>query len=202
MSRSLFALCLILVVTGTTKAAPHSAQPSSRVISYQGLKWPELNEEERNTVSQVIAKALEGKVLDDQDLAKYREAIRKYTVRANKRQPPEEMKLFRDFLRVLYEYNQELGQCLLESLEKRTPVLTAKLKTLQKQSEQFGTRRARLDSDYRKILSAATGAEWTDESGKRHASISRSQVLAGLKRNQAVKASLDKIVLLYKEFSE
>ena len=64
------------------------------------------------------------------------------------------------------------------------------------------TREEKLDSDMRRLRSAAKGVEWTDEFGQMYHPDRREDVLAGMKRIELMKTNLEKLGQVFAALSK
>ncbi len=137
--------------------------------------------------------------LSESDLTGLRSAIRSYTLRTRRSLTADQVELFTRLTDVPCKYSYELGRCLLASIDSKSPVISNELQLLRDQMEKIGTRKEKLESDFRMIVSAARGTPYSDQFGEAHQPLNRQKVLAGLEQTELVKANLEKLSEVYRE---
>jgi hypothetical protein len=162
-------------------------------------KWPELTAEELSEISAVIGKALQ-EPLKDKDLERIKRVNKSYMKRVGRSMTRQESELFTQLIEITYQYNYELGRCLLHSIDSKQPFISDDLERLRAIMESLGfARKSKLDADFRKITSAAKGDVWTDEFGQQYHPLTREDALARLEEMQVMKDNFEKLSEVFKE---
>ncbi len=155
--------------------------------------WPELTAEELSEMSLVSGKAMR-EPLEDEDLKRFTKVVADYSRRVARPLSKQDLWIFAMLLETTYQYDYELGRCLLHSIDGGEPFVSNDLERLRQLMETQGfARKAKLDADYRKIVSAARGKIFTDEFGNQYHPTTRQDVLDGFEQIEMVKGNLDKI---------
>lgn len=180
-------------------------KPKPDSLSELPEKWPEFTAEELSEVSAVMAKAVQ-EPLEDNDLERIKRVYMSYSKRVGRYMTREEADLLPKIMEIIYQYNYELGRCLLLSIDSKQPVISDELERLRARMETLGfARKSKLDADFQKIVRAARGDVWTDEFGQQYYPPTRENVLAGLKETRVtrvMKDNFDKVSEVFKELAE
>ncbi len=194
---------LFRLIYGTVKCSGMLLLLFSVVCNWgQAHQWPELSTQEHEILHPIVSKALQGAPLSNADILAYRAVVADYTVKSGKRQPATQVKLFRVFFAMRYQYQREFGTCLLASLNTKKPILTAQFIKLGHEMKRLGYSKEKLESDYLRIASVASASKYTDSSGQSYYPPTRAQIIDGLRRNEVVKTNFERLAAVYEEFSE
>jgi len=165
-------------------------------------KWPELTAEELSEISQVIGKALQ-QPLKDEDIDRIKRVNKSYMKRVGRSWTGQEAELLTKLNEITYKYNYEIGRCLLQSIDSKQPFISNDLEQLRAVMESLGfARKSKLDADFRKITAAANGEIWTDEFGQKYHPLTREDVLDGFEKINVMKANFERLSKVFKELSE
>ncbi len=159
-------------------------------------EWPEASPEELDIISRISGKAVNEPLTED-DLAEYARAAKMYSQRVGRPLKSEEVEQLKKFMEIPYEYNRELGRCLLMSFDGKQPFVSTKLEQLRRKMEELGvTREGKLETDMRMIVSAAHGTEYTGEFGQRYHPVERGNILTGLQLTEVMKSNMEKLAVV------
>lgn len=180
---------------------PQKSKPKPDTQMGIEQKWPELTTEELSEISAVIGKALQ-EPLEHKDLERIKRVHKRYMKRVGRSMTRQEVELFTQRIQITWQYNYELGRCLLVSIESRQPFISNDLELLRAIMERLGTRKSKLDADLRKISFAAKGDVWSDEFGQKYNPLTREDVLAGFEEMRFVKDNFKKVSEVFEELVE
>ena len=98
------------------------------------------------------------------------------------------------------KYNRALGQTLLASIDNKQPIMLSEFEALHQEMKLFGySGEAKLESDWRMVVSAGNGREWIDQFGDSHPPLTRQDVLAGLSDIQITPENQSRIAQVFRE---
>ena len=133
--------------------------------------------------------------LEKQDLERVRRIHISYTKRTGRPITKYEVKLMTQAIETLSQYNYEIGECLLKSIDTKKPYISDKLKRFRGKMENLGyARKSKLDADFRQIVSVANNEVWTDEFGKQFYPLKREDVLKGIEKAKMVNENFNKYI--------
>jgi hypothetical protein len=163
--------------------------------------WPPLNAAELDVASRVAGKAM-NEPLSEQDLRAVREMCLSYEKRVGRKMEPAHLAVLSKLQDKTNDYNQELGRCLLMSIDSKAPFVSEELRRLRKEMESTGlVDKAKLDDDFAKITAAGNGTEFTDRFGKSYYPTTREDVLTGLGQLERVHVNMDSMYRAFEECS-
>ncbi|HEU5234472.1 MAG TPA: hypothetical protein VFU50_16550 [Terriglobales bacterium] len=154
--------------------------------------YPELTIDETDRLSQVIGKAMQ-EPLTPKDVASYKAVVRAYSIRTSRPPVEAEGEWLLRAANLDYEYQRELGRCILNSFDSREPFFSERLLTLRPEVEKAGRKSSKTENDWRIITAAGHRSSWTDESGEIHEPLTREEILDGLRQTEIVRQNLDLI---------
>lgn len=171
-------------------------QPAEASDSY-----PELTVDETDRLSLVIGKAMQ-QPLASEDIANYKAVVRDYSIRTARPPVETESEWLLRAANLDYEYQQELGRCILNSYDSREPFFSERLMALRPEVEKSGRRHSKTQNDWRIITAAGRRTSWTDENGEVHEPLTREEILDGLRQTEMIKQKLDLISSSFRQVAE
>lgn len=163
--------------------------------------YPPTTVDEEEVLTRISSKAVQ-EPLTQEDLTLYRNVVEKYGTRTGKFVVQPEIVEFLEIRDKTSRYKRELGRCLLISISSKRPFISGELKDLRQQMEkQALITSAKLDSDIRKLKSAANGTVSIDEQGIEYAPLTRDDVLQELKNIDMVDENFRRMAAVLEEVS-
>jgi hypothetical protein len=151
--------------------------------------WPEMATTEMDVITRVTGKALSDS-LEESDLGDLRSAMWSYVDRTKRPIPPAHIAMFSKWVEQTYEYNSELGRCLLQSIDTKAPFVSRQLEELAQGMAKSGARQGKLDADMRMVVATGEQRTYEDEFGETWAAPTREDVLASLRQLKVIEANL------------
>jgi len=163
-------------------------------------KPPDFNASELGRYSKVLTKATSYE-LNEEDLKIFRSVMSDYTSRTGRMLTKGEHELFIRLMKLIFDYNYELGQSMLFSWDSKKYYTTNKFDELYKVMETMGSRKAKLlANDIDQIKAASQHQHFiTDESGTKY-KFSREIILKGIDDSNLCRENCEKISLVMSDF--
>ena len=171
-------------------------------IQEKDYSRPNLNKEEMDLIGGVIFKAKTEK-LNDKDLIMLKSGYEIYIKRTGYKFTNKEIAMITSIIDWLYQYRYEKGKCLLMSIEKNEPIITAEYEEAFNKLKQIGLLEdSMLEDDKKLIISAGRRTVYTDPEGVKHYPVTKKHVISGMEKDEILKNNSEEIKKVLYELSE
>lgn len=164
-----------------------------RESNNESKPWPDITESEKERIGHIWIKA-KSELLTKEDLVEYKNVMIEYSNRVGRKFVVKDVNYFTSVFDMLYEYRNEFGKSMLNSIEKREPTFTHEYESVKNKLLEAGViSKTMVDEEKEMLIAAAKQIVQKDSGGIKHYPPTKDHVIEVMNKNNILKQNINEV---------